>query len=186
LLRTERPAEALAILSGRMEKAKEFGRGRDWLEMVLLTALALNITGDQDYAFQRLREGLAYGQAQGFRRIFVDEGRPMQDLLERFRVQDPRSSPGEFALDLLSMFPASPIPSSRETLGNESLVEPLSKREVEILGLLCQGLSNREIARQMVLSVGTVKTHVHNLFGKLGVRDRPQAIAKANFIGLVK
>jgi LuxR family maltose regulon positive regulatory protein len=186
LLWTECPEEALALIAGRMEKAKEFGRGRKWLEMDLLTALALNSTGRRDQAIQMLREGLAYGQAQGFRRIFIDEGRPMQELLERYRIIDPQSKLGEFALDLLSMFPAGRMSSSRETIGDKSLVESLSKREVEILGLLCQGLSNREIARQMVLSVGTVKTHIHNLFGKLGVRDRPQAIAKANLIGLVK
>jgi LuxR family maltose regulon positive regulatory protein len=66
----------------------------------------------------------------------------------------------------------------------DGLYEALSPRELEILRLVCQGLSNQEIARQLVLSVGTVKFHIHNIFGKLGVRDRPQAIAKASQLGV--
>ncbi len=64
------------------------------------------------------------------------------------------------------------------------LEESLSPREIEILKLVCQGRSNQEIAGQLVLSVGTVKFHIHNIFGKLSVRDRPQAIAKAAQLGL--
>jgi ATP/maltotriose-dependent transcriptional regulator MalT len=187
LLKTDRPTEALALLAGRLEKAKAFGRGRNWLEMVLLTAMALHSTAKPDHALQMLREGLAYSKVQGFRRIFVDEGNPMQELLERFRIQDPQSSLSEFILDLLSMFPAGQVFHSKnikET--NLGLVEPLSNRELEILQLVCQGLSNREIARQLFLSSGTVKAYIHNIYGKLGVRDRPQAIVKANLIGLVK
>ncbi len=66
----------------------------------------------------------------------------------------------------------------------DGLHEALSPRESEILRLVCQGLSNQEIARQLVLSVGTVKFHIHNIYGKLGVRDRPQAIAKAVQLGM--
>ncbi len=62
--------------------------------------------------------------------------------------------------------------------------EPLTERELEILRLVCQGMSNQEIADRLALSVGTVKTHVHSIFGKLGARDRPQAIATAARLGL--
>ena len=62
---------------------------------------------------------------------------------------------------------------------NQTLLEPLSERELEVLGLVAQGLSNREIAQRLVLSVGTVKVHTRNIYGKLGVGSRTQALAQA-------
>ena len=62
---------------------------------------------------------------------------------------------------------------------NRALLEPLSERELEVLGLIAQGLSNREIAQRLVLSVGTVKVHARNIYGKLGVSTRTQALAQA-------
>jgi LuxR family transcriptional regulator, maltose regulon positive regulatory protein len=182
----KRPEEALALLAGAGEKSKAAGRGRNWLEITLLTSLALDLTGHQEGAFRALRDGLEYTRARGFKRIFVDEGRRMQELIERFRVVNPLDPGVEWVLELLSLYPSTGIITARGSMTNSPLVEPLTQREQEILGLLCQGLSNREIARRTFLSLGTVKTHVHNLFSKLGVRDRPQAIAKAHELGLVK
>ena len=65
------------------------------------------------------------------------------------------------------------------------LVEPLSERELEVLGLVAQGLTNREIAERLFITVGTVKTHVHNIYGKLGVRGRTQAAARARELELL-
>jgi ATP/maltotriose-dependent transcriptional regulator MalT len=69
-------------------------------------------------------------------------------------------------------------PAKRKS-ANYALLEPLSGREVEVLGLIAQGLSNREIAQRLVLSVGTVKVHTRNIYGKLGVGSRTQALAQA-------
>jgi LuxR family maltose regulon positive regulatory protein len=66
----------------------------------------------------------------------------------------------------------------------QPLVEPLSQREMEVLQLVATGLSNREIAERLIISVGTVKTHVHHIYGKLGVRDRAQAIVRARELNL--
>jgi LuxR family transcriptional regulator, maltose regulon positive regulatory protein len=184
LAQTGRPTEALELLSGRLESAKENGRGRNWLEICLLTALALKANGDQHQAQRTLKEGLAYAQAEGFRRIFVDEGEPMRGLLEEFRVLFPQSGLSDFVCEILAIFPAPSFFEYSHSIKNERLVEPLSVRELDILHLVIQGFSNSEIAGRLVLSVGTVKTHIHNIYGKLGVRDRPQAIAKASLLGL--
>jgi LuxR family maltose regulon positive regulatory protein len=94
--------------------------------------------------------------------------------------------------DLLGGLPAEagrgrPAPDSdrgRASL-HQPLVEPLSDRELEVLGLVAQGLSNGEIAAKLFISVGTVKTHVHNIFGKLGVESRPRAIARGRELALL-
>jgi LuxR family transcriptional regulator, maltose regulon positive regulatory protein len=184
LVQTGRPTEALELLSGRLESAKENGRGRNWLEICLLTALAMKASGEQHQAQRMLKEGVAYAQAQGFRRIFVDEGEPMRELLEEFQVLFPQTPLAAFVSEILAIFPALPIFENNHSIKPENLFEPLSGRELEILRLVSQGFSNSEIAARLVLSVGTVKTHIHTIYGKLGVRDRPQAIAKAGLLGL--
>jgi LuxR family transcriptional regulator, maltose regulon positive regulatory protein len=184
LQHTRRPTEALALLAGRLESAKEKGRGRNWLEISLLTALALKAIGDPQQAGLVLKEGLVYAQNQGFRRIFVDEGEPMRELLEEFRVLFPQTQLSDFVGEILAIYPALSVAENIPSTKVKGLFEPLSGREMEILRLLSQGFSNAEIAARLVLSVGTVKTHIHNIYGKLGVRDRPQAIAKAGLLGL--
>jgi LuxR family maltose regulon positive regulatory protein len=74
---------------------------------------------------------------------------------------------------------------SPSTLSQPPLIEPLSDREVEVLRLIDQGLSNPEIAAKLVLSIGTVKVHTHNIFSKLGVTSRTQAVNKARALGLL-
>lgn len=110
----------------------------------------------------------------------------MRELLEDFRAQFPQSPRVDYVSELIGLLPPLPVPERGNSLKIEGLYEPLSRREIEILRLVCHGLSNREIADQLVLSVGTVKSHIHNIFGKLGVRDRPQAIAKAQRMDLFR
>jgi LuxR family maltose regulon positive regulatory protein len=185
LLRTGHPAEVPGLLKESLQDAKAKGRGRYWLSMCLISALALNAMGDKQNAFRMLQEGLEFARPQKFRRIFVDEGELMHTLLNEFRIQFPNSALLEYVSDLVTLFPSLPISARQDSVKIEGLYESLSRREMEILNLLCQGLSNREIADQFVLSVGTVKFHIHNIFGKLGVNNRPQAIAKAGLLGLV-
>jgi LuxR family maltose regulon positive regulatory protein len=182
LVRTGRPAEMLELLAGWLESAKAGSRGRNWLSICLLTALARDALGDRQAAFQFLSSGLAFAQANGYRLARTDEGEPLRALLADFRVQFPQSPYADFLADILPCFPAPLAGKPGTLLHAEGMVESLSAREVEILRLVCQGLSNQEIARRLVLAVGTVKFHIHNIFGKLGVRDRPQAIAKAGHI----
>ena len=67
----------------------------------------------------------------------------------------------------------------------QPLIEPLSERELEVLGLVAAGMSNREIAEALVVTVGTVKRHLHNTYGKLGVRNRTQAVSLARELNLL-
>lgn len=178
LIQKMRPADALALLTGRMDLARKHGRGRNWLEIILLTAMAMDMLGEHTRSFDMLKDGLTYARSQGFLRIFVDEGRMMYALLQQFPRQFSEAPFVDYITCLLNGFPRQAGLREPPCLTDE-LIQPLSLREVEILRLLCDGLSNREIADQLILSVGTVKTHVHNIYGKLGVRDRPQAIARA-------
>jgi LuxR family maltose regulon positive regulatory protein len=184
LVHTGRPAEALALLAGWLESAKVNGRGRNWLSICLLTALAHHALGARQKAMRLLGDGLVFAQAHGHRRALIEEGEPLRALLEDFQIQFPGSPLRDYLAEILSLFPALPQRASETSIQVEGVDESLSPRELEILRLICQGLSNHEIADRLVLSVGTVKFHVHNIFGKLGVRDRPQAIAKASRLGL--
>ncbi len=111
-------------------------------------------------------------------------GERMRELLDEFRVLFPQAQLSDFVAEILAIFPAFSGAQSNHPIHPEALFEPLSGRELEILRLVSQGLSNSEIAARLVLAVGTVKTHIHTIYGKLGVRDRPQAIAKAGLLGL--
>jgi LuxR family maltose regulon positive regulatory protein len=173
-LRKGLPAEALDLLKDYMQDAMVYGRGWNWLEMCLLSAQAKHAIGKSGEALELLQSGLVYAQMHGFVRIFVDEGLPMHILLERFLETCPSGSLRNYVNGLLGAFPSQAIP-----LATLALIEPLSERELQVLKLVCDGLSNQEIAARLVLSVGTVKTHIHNIFGKLGVINRPQAIARA-------
>jgi LuxR family transcriptional regulator, maltose regulon positive regulatory protein len=185
LVHTDRPSEALGLLAGWQESAKENGCGRNWLATCLINALAFRLCGEQEKSLRVLEDGLVFAQGQSYLRPFLDEGEPMLNLLEDFRIQFPQSLLAAYVSELIAAFPVSPVPQNRGSLKFEGLYETLSGRELEILRLVCQGLSNQEIANQLVLSVGTVKTHIHNIFGKLGVSGRPQAIAKADRLNLV-
>ena len=120
---------------------------------------------------------------EGYIRRFVDEGPPMLALLRQIHA---RSRVPGHAATLLGAFGEQhtsdlPLPAVRSS----ELAEPLTGREREVLRLLLVGASNREIARRLVLSVNTVKRHVYNLCGKLGVQSRTQAIARARTLNLV-
>jgi ATP/maltotriose-dependent transcriptional regulator MalT len=162
-------------------------------EMVLLTLLALasERRGDTGLALDHLKSALSLAEPEGFVRVFVDEGAPMAALL-RCLIQESRNDgdasnggPEGYAGRLLERFalesPRSVNAGSRQVPG----IEALSDREVEVLSLVAEGRSNAEIATELYLSVGTVKAHVHHIFGKLLVRNRSQAVARARELHLL-
>jgi LuxR family transcriptional regulator, maltose regulon positive regulatory protein len=119
-----------------------------------------------------------------YRRTFLDEGTPVLELLQRLLEQDllRESSPRmvEYVQSLLSLAEVEVVSTaSSQQIRHHTLIEPLTKRESTILRLLSQGHSNAEIASALGLSIGTVKGYNHQIFGKLGVKNRVQAVSKA-------
>lgn len=118
-------------------------------------------------------------------RVFLDEGSVMSDLL--YQAQSRGISQG-YVRRLLAAFPnAEPDRAGllRKQPSGHELVEPLSEREIEVLQLIAEGLTNREIAKNLYLSLNTVKVHTRNIYGKLGVNNRTQALAKGRSLGLL-
>jgi len=175
--------DALHLLGRLLLEAKAKARINSVLEILVLRALAQQAKGDRAVAFATLERALLLAAPEGYMRLFVDEGTPMLALL---RLAQARGIVPGYVTTLLRTFGeqtrASP---ALHTARSSSLVEPFTEREREVLRLLLEGASNREIARHLVLSVNTVKKHVYNLCGKLGVQSRAQAIARARTLNLL-
>jgi len=130
---------------------------------------------DTRAAVDWLSQALGLAAPEGFIRIFLDEGTALLDLLPKARQATP-----ELVDAILGSFQAE---SASATSPLDQLPEPLSEQELRVLGLIVAGKTNREIADELVISVGTAKWHVHNILQKLGVSNRSQAIARARELG---
>lgn len=134
-------------------------------------------------ALSTLERALLLAEPEGYIRLFVDEGVPMLALL---RYAYMRGIVSRYVASLLAAFGEQhPSDLPLTSVRTDSLLEPLTERERDVLRLLLEGASNREIARRLVLSVNTVKRHVYNLCGKLGVQSRTQAIIRARTLNLL-
>jgi len=176
-------SEGLSLLEGIAQDAEAKMRTRSVLEVLLLRALALQAQGDYTAALTTLGRALALAEPEGYIRLFLDEGRPVVALLRQAHAQDITPS---YVCTLLAAC-GEQVREDRHLLAphRSPLMESLSSREREVLRLLMDGASNREIAHHLVLSVNTVKKHVLNICGKLGVQSRTQAIAKARTLELL-
>ena len=175
--------QTLSLLDRLRESAEAKARTGSVLEILALRALALEACGDRTGALSTLEQALVLAEPEGYIRLFVDEGAPMLALLRQAQAHS--TVPGYIATLLAAFGEAVPADRSSLAPASESLLEPLTEREREVLRLLLEGASNREIARRLVLSVNTVKRHVYNLCGKLGVQSRTQAIARARTLNLL-
>jgi LuxR family maltose regulon positive regulatory protein len=143
------------------------------IRILALQALARQARGDLDQALSTLERALILAEPEGYVRTFLDAGEPMAGLLSQILSGD--VAPGYVARLLGAFGQEAELPPPAMA----SLVEPLTEREVEVLRLLVAGLSNAEIAEELVIAVSTVKSHVNHIYGKLGVESRTQAVAKA-------
>jgi LuxR family maltose regulon positive regulatory protein len=168
---------AAVILAERYQVATQAGIRYAQIEIRILQALAAS---DDEQALVYLAEALTTAQSEGYVRIFVDQGKALVPLLRRAAHRG--IAPGYVARLLSAMADSFGAPPSLA----QPLIEPLSEREIEVLQLLAAGKSNQAIAAELVLSVGTVKAHNSNIYGKLGVRSRTQAVARARKLNLLQ
>lgn len=175
-------AEQAHVLLGRLLTAAEGGgRTGSVIEISVLQSLALAAIGDQSAAAQSLSRALALAEPEGYVRVFLDEGSPMTALLRGAK----RRAPAEgYAGRLLALAGDAPSPAPRAHPITDTL-EVLTEREAQVLRLLGTELSGPEIARELRVSLNTLRTHVRNVYGKLGVNSRRAAVSLAKELGLL-
>jgi LuxR family maltose regulon positive regulatory protein len=178
---------ALAALEPLRRQAEAKGWQDERLKVMVLQSVAHAAHGGKDEALQLLGEALALAEPGGFIRLFVDEGEPMAQLLSEAAAHGMMPA---YVAKLLAAFetekrkreeisPLPPVPPG------PTLIEPLSRRELEVLRLIAQGFSNREIGERLFLALVTVKGHNQRIFAKLQVKNRTEAVARARELGLL-
>jgi len=212
LLAQGRPDEALPLLEPALAMAEQQGRHEGVLKIEILRAVAFQVRGDVAQAMACLEHALSLAEPGGYVRAFVDEGEPMRELL---RQAASRGIAPEYVSKLLAAFERGTKDQGPTTKAEDSpsvfrsfdklrtgpsdygrsvrlragaspvLVEPLSERELEVLRLLTTHLSSTEIAKELCISANTVRFHIKNIYGKLGVHRRSDAIDRASELGLL-
>ena len=190
LLAQDRPDQALGLLERLHTAARAQGRLGSLIEIQALRALALAGSGEEAAAVAVLAEALTLACPQGYVRVFADEGAPMAALLGRLVAaqRTAQSAAGGVPLDclarLLRAFDATHA-GRGGAAAVAGLVEQLTDRELQVLGLLAAGRSNQRIAGELVVSLDTVKKHVGRVLDKLGAANRTEAVARARELGLL-
>lgn len=176
LLARGQAGQALEVLQSLLPETEKRCRRFSAAENLALQSLAYQIQGETSAALARLELALEKAEPGGLVRIFVDEGSPMRRLLELLAYREGSRFYPARLLEHFGTMPAEPSAG----------IEPISERELEVLRLIAAGLSNREIAGQLVISLSTVKGHTAHIFGKLGVQNRTQAAARARELKLIR
>ncbi|NJN17525.1 MAG: LuxR family transcriptional regulator [Oscillochloris sp.] len=176
------PAAALTLLEPLRRQYETKGWQDERLKVLVLESLALHAQDEREQALQLLGEALDLAEPGGFIRLFRDEGESMRQLLTMLHSETGRLR--TYIGALLAAF-AAPPELHPASLGAPPSPEPLSRRELEILRLIAQGLSNQEIAERLYLSLATIKGHNRRIFAKLQVQRRTEAVAQARESGLL-
>lgn len=182
--------EAEQLLEQLLASAESGGRMGRVIEILVLQALAADVRHDLAGAVVPLNRALALAEPEGYVRLFVDEGVPMAALLDRAALN--RSVRLGYIGKLLAAFgpatrlKASPIDKLSSVMRDAAAIaQPLSQREIEILHRLASGLSAKQIAQELIVSIGTVKTHTKSIYRKLDVHSRLQAVERARELRLI-
>jgi LuxR family transcriptional regulator, maltose regulon positive regulatory protein len=190
--RAERPLhEATQLLERLVKAAEEGGRTGSVIEILVLQALAHQRLGDIPAALVSLQRALPLAEPHGYVRVFVDEGPPMASLLRasaRVAQGEHKAAAPSYVRRLLAAVDetgdSTPVRQGLAEPG-QGLLEPLSKRELDVLRLLGTDLDGPDIARELVVSLNTVRTHTKNIYAKLGVNNRRAAVRRAEELDLL-
>lgn len=148
------------------------------IEILLLKAVALHMQGKRPQALGALTDALQWAKPEGFIRSFIDEGDAVADLLRQAAIKGIEVA---YVTQLLEAFQEEMPNADLE----QPLVEPLSKRELELVQLVAEGLTNQQIADQLVISLATTKKHMSNILGKLAAANRTEAVGRARELNLI-
>jgi LuxR family transcriptional regulator, maltose regulon positive regulatory protein len=180
------------MLDRLFQAAENDQRTGDMIEILIQQALLLSAAGKRPEAIHFLDRALQWAEPEGYIRIFVDEGDPMRLLLIDYQanLRQNFNLPMNHSSHLLlnytdRLLAAFSKPSPNGDIKAETLLEPLSERELDILRLIATGRTNQEIAEILVIALSTVKSHINHLYGKVGVHNRVQAISVAREMGLL-
>ena len=182
-LAQNRAADALLLLERLLSGAKSAGRVDHMIRLLALQAIALVKKNQASRALELLQEALRLGQPKGYIRTFADEGPPMRELLAAHLAQGVVNP--DYVIRLMQAIDPQTDEASSPSNPNQLLIEPLSSRELEVLALIGNGLTNQAIADELVIALSTVKKHVNNIFGKLGVSSRTQAVNRAQELAIL-
>ncbi|MCK5430735.1 MAG: HTH domain-containing protein, partial [Anaerolineales bacterium] len=180
LIAKKRFDEALNLLKKLLPSMKRLGHQSKIFEIQILISIGLQAQGKIDEAVSSINSVLASAEQEEFRRIFLDEGVLLSDLINE---SISRGFESQFAKQLLDSFTGKREGSQLEK--GIDLIEPLSEREIEVLRLLKSELSAPEIADRLHITVSTVRTHIKNIYSKLGVHSRFEAVSKARGLYLI-
>jgi LuxR family transcriptional regulator, maltose regulon positive regulatory protein len=170
--------DACRLLERLGQAADEGGRTGSLIEILVVRSLAHQARGDIPAALAGLRRALTLAEPEGYVRIFVDEGPPMASLL---RAVGKQGTHGGYVRRLLAAVGA----TATSAPVDQGLIDPLSARELDVLRLLGSDLDGPDIARELVVSLNTVRTHTKNIYAKLGVNNRRAAVRLAHELDLM-
>ena len=191
LLAQERPGQALALLDRLHAAAVTHDRAGSLIEIQVLRAVALAVSGEETAAVDALAGALTLACPQGYVRVFADEGPPMAALVGRLIAAQRTGHGAGVTLGCLARLqrafdPEHTPPDPRQGIAAlPGIVEPLTARELEVLGMLAAGRSNQAIAGELVVTLDTVKKHVSHVMDKLGAANRTEAVSRARELGLI-
>jgi LuxR family maltose regulon positive regulatory protein len=177
-LMLEKPREAMEILDQVLAQAEQLEMMRYVIEALALKALVYQVQGELEPALAALERALSLAKPEGFIRVFVDEGDPMARLLRQAALKG--ISP-DYVAQLLAAFPD----TEEKTVLQSTANELLNERELEVMRLVAAGLTNKEIANRLGVSLSTVKWYLYNLYDRLNVRNRTEAVARMKELGLL-
>lgn len=185
-------AEACELLAPILRHAKQSGQKKKEVEILILQALALYQSGDERKALSLFSDALKLAMPEGYLRTFADEGAALRPLLSKYLQSACQATPNspttkylEQIAGIIGLSEAEEAAQTTSSQEKQPLVEPLTSRELHILSRLQAGLGNRQLADSLFITEGTLKWHLHNIYGKLAVSSRLAAVARARELGLL-